>query len=124
MAFSTNQKIAIAVGVTAAVVLVGSTVFAKPVSAKSKETAAPPPRPPGLNFSTRNLDALNAIVAAIVADPKAGSAGVSVLADQLDYFGLFAQGLRLREKVTPSLRMMLTSISSGSMSLRMAMAKK
>lgn len=89
MALSTNTKIAIAVGVTAAVVLVGATVFAKPK--------------PKLDFNTRNLTALNAVVDAMVADPKLNATALSQFADHLAYYGLQEQEqkMRARAKVAP-----------------------
>jgi hypothetical protein len=124
VALSTNQKIAIAVGVTAAIFLVGSVVLAKPVS----KQALPPPRKPGLDFTTRNLDALDAVVAALVADPQQRPETLTILADQLSYYGLFAQELQLREKVNPQLRVQLATPSYGgggaTMTFRQAMAQK
>lgn len=123
MPLSTNAKIAVAVGVTAAILLVGLAATAAPA-----KSAAPPPRPKGINFKTRNVDALNAIVEAIVSDPNASSSGIAQLADQLDYFGLYAQALRLREKINPALRMSLATPSyggsgGGAMSFRQAAAQ-
>lgn len=91
MALSTNQKIAIAVGVTAAVVLVGSAVLTKPKL------------PSKLNFNTRNLAALNAVVDAMVADPKLNATVLSQFADHLSYYGLQEQEqkIRARAKLAP-----------------------
>jgi hypothetical protein len=104
VALSTNQKIAIAVGVTAAVVLVGAYAFAKP---PPKET--PPPRPKGLDFDTRNVDALNAVVDAIIADPQLREESLTMLADRLSYYGLFEQEMRIRAKHNPQLQLQLAS---------------
>lgn len=91
-ALSTNQKIVIAVSVTAVVVLVGSTVFAKPKTL-----------PPKLDFNTRNLAALNAVVDAMVADPNISAGPLNTFADHLAYYGLQEQEqkIRARAKITP-----------------------
>lgn len=115
MALSTNAKIAIAVGVTAAVVLIGVKVFAAKPIAKS-----PPPRPQGLHFDTRNVDAFNAVVDAIIKDPQMRPETLTILADQFSYYGLFEQELKLRAKNNPQLQLQLasTAFAGATASLR------
>jgi hypothetical protein len=84
VALSTNKKIAIAVGATAAVVLIGSAVLAKP----KKE----------LNFNTRNIDALNAVVDAMIADPNLQAGPLNAFADHLSYYGLQEQEQKMRAR--------------------------
>jgi hypothetical protein len=79
----------------------------------SKKTLAPPPRLKGLNFETRNLDALNAVVDAMVADPKLGAAAINRFADQLANYGLFEQELKLRAKIDPLLKVQMGASQAG-----------
>lgn len=55
--------------------------------------------PPGkLDFSTRNLDALNAVVDAMIADPNLQAGTLNTFADHLAYYGLQDQEQRMRAR--------------------------
>jgi hypothetical protein len=126
VALSTNQKIAIAVGATAAVVLFGAVVLAKPkelpktVLTKPKEF----PTPQGLNFETRNLDALNAVVDKMLADPNIAAGAVKAFADSLAYYGFIEQQQKLLKKAATLPKYTQQEIKSGAAALWEQQAKQ
>lgn len=98
-------------------------------STQVKPPPPPPPRPPGLTFATRNLDALNAVVKAIVTDPTyeppippERALAITQLADALSLYGLFDQEMQLRTKIDTSLRRQLVS-QTAALSWRAAIAR-
>ena len=115
MALSTNQKIAIAVGVTAAVVFFGAVVFSKPKL---------PATPKGLNFETRNIDALNAVVDRMVADPNIGAGALKTFADSLGYYGLVEQQQKLLKKASTLPKYTQQEVQSGAAALWEQQAKQ
>jgi hypothetical protein len=108
VALSTTAKIAIAVGVTAAVVTTGAVVLAK-----SSKSNVIPSKQKTLNFDTRNADALNAVVNAMINDPKLTSTVLNQFADQCAWYGLTEQEQKLRAKAATAPKYTQHEIDTG-----------
>jgi hypothetical protein len=67
----------------------------------------------GLNFNTRNLAALNAVVDKMIADPSLNASVLSQFADHLAYYGFAEQETKLRAKIPTAPKYTQQEIQSG-----------
>lgn len=73
----------------------------------------PPPRPQGLTFATRNLQAIDALVAALVADPNLNASTLNIYADQFALYGFDDEANALRQKAGIAPKYTKQEIQSG-----------
>jgi len=73
----------------------------------------PPPRPPGLTFATRNLQAIDALVSALVNDPNLNAATLNIYAEQFALYGFDSEANALRQKAGIAPKYTQQEIQSG-----------
>ena len=73
----------------------------------------PPPRPTGLTFDTRNLQAVDALVGALIADPNLTGATLNIYASQFELYGFESEADALRKKAAVAPKYTQQEIQSG-----------
>ena len=84
----------------------------------------PPPRIEGLTFATRNLNAVHALVSALVADPNLTASTLNQYAAQFELYGFEDEADALRKKAIVAPKYTQQEIQSGVSTLWEQQAKQ
>lgn len=102
-------------------VVLGALLLGAAASAQPSQGSAPPPTPPprveGLTFATRNLNAVHALVSALLADPNLTTGTLNIYAAQFELYGFVDEASELRAKAAVAPKYTQQEIQSGAAAL-------
>jgi len=97
--------------------LLGAAAKAQPGAGVPPPPPTPPPRIEGLTFATRNLNAVHALVSALLADPNLTAGTLNIYAAQFELYGFVDEANELRQKALVAPKYTQQEIQSGAAEL-------